>query len=218
METVGRGRDDRNAFTVPESIGKSWIRRGEYDSFYSATDFPSLKRPIGVDTELMLEEPAVQGLRSLYAQHVEEVYGFLLARCGSRVVAEDLTAETFVHAARQVARDGCVDIGKPWLLTVARRRLVDHWRVQSRRAERLERLRVQELVALTSDQPADADDRVLQALQSLGARQRAALALRHLDDYSVTEIAEVLDVSYRAAESVLARARKAFSAAYEELQ
>ena len=46
-------------------------------------------------------------LQSLYAREVRTIYGFLLARCGDRHLAEDLTTETFINAADRFA-DGHV--------------------------------------------------------------------------------------------------------------
>lgn len=41
--------------------------------------------------------PAV-GLLALYDTALPQVYGYLLARCGDRALAEDLTSETFLAA------------------------------------------------------------------------------------------------------------------------
>ena len=38
----------------------------------------------------------------LYDEALPQVYGYLLARCGQQVVAEDLTAETFLAAVDAV--------------------------------------------------------------------------------------------------------------------
>jgi RNA polymerase sigma-70 factor, ECF subfamily len=46
----------------------------------------------------------VREFLALYDQALPHVYGYFLARCGSRAAAEDLTAETFL-AAVVVVRD-----------------------------------------------------------------------------------------------------------------
>ena len=56
------------------------------------------------------------------------------------------------------------------------------------------------------------------ALNSLSQRYRAALILRYLDDLSVSEVGEAMELSYKATESVLSRARVAFAKAYEANQ
>ena len=50
--------------------------------------------------------PPDPGLLSLYDRALPEVYGYLLARCGQRALAEDLTAETFLAAVRAEADGG----------------------------------------------------------------------------------------------------------------
>jgi RNA polymerase sigma-70 factor (ECF subfamily) len=54
------------------------------------------------------------------------VYGYLVSRCGKAVVAEDLTAETFLAAVDAVRRDDPPSISTAWLVGVARHKLVDH--------------------------------------------------------------------------------------------
>ncbi|MEM8745746.1 MAG: sigma factor-like helix-turn-helix DNA-binding protein, partial [Actinomycetota bacterium] len=54
------------------------------------------------------------------------------------------------------------------------------------------------------------------ALASLPERQRAAVVLRYVEEYSVSEVAEALDVGYEAAESLLARGRRGFVEAHRK--
>lgn len=150
-------------------------------------------------------------LSALFRAHAAEVYGLVLGRCGDRVVAEEVLAQTFEAAARQLARGGEVSAG--WLVTVARRRLVDHWRQRRRGGELASRLAMR-----TSDAepPPHADPELWAALSSLSPRQRAVLVLRYVDDWSVAEVAEGLGISLRAAESLLVRARTSLRAAIEK--
>jgi len=65
------------------------------------------------DDEGMSEQPAGRPapagagarLLALYDHALPQVYGYLLARCGQRAVAEDLTAETFLAAVDAVRAD-----------------------------------------------------------------------------------------------------------------
>ncbi len=159
-----------------------------------------------------------EALGSLYQTQADRVYGFLLARCGSPSLAEDLTSATFENAAREFARGRGSAVTSSWLLTVARRRLIDFWRSNERARRRAGQLRNHELLRVSGQTPEEEanDEDVIFALESLSARQRAALALRYLDDYSVHEVAEALNMTYRAAESLLARARRSFVAAYKD--
>lgn len=160
-------------------------------------------------------------LEKLFDQSYDSILRYCLIRTGSRAVAEDVAAAVFVDAARRAADETEFVADVSWLYMVARRRLIDHWRSAERHRRRI--LRLIEFGA--TDDPVEADDAaeatshlVHEALASLSGRQRALLTLRYLDGCSVTEIAEELELTYRAAESALARARRSFLAAWEEVQ
>lgn len=155
-------------------------------------------------------------LVAMFDEHFDAVFGFCVVRCSSRVLAEEVSADVFADAVRHVRANPDAELTLGWLMTVARRRIIDHWRRSERHRRRLERV-AREPDPLLPDEfevgPID-DDRVLAALASLPERQRAALTARYIDEWSVTEVADALDVSYKAMESLLARARRSFAAAY----
>ena len=151
-------------------------------------------------------------LDALFDAQFASVFNFVVARSGSPTIAEDVAAETFVEAVRVAKQGRLAEVTPPWLFMVARRRLIDHWRADERYRRRVERLRMRRVDADVSE--VIEDERVLDALDSLPTRQRAALTLRYLDGYSVSEIADALEVTYRAAESLLSRARTNFGKSY----
>jgi RNA polymerase sigma-70 factor (ECF subfamily) len=159
-------------------------------------------------------------LLAMYERALPQVYGYLSARTPSPAVAEDLTSETFLAAADAVKRDAVPDLTVAWLITVARNKLVDHWR----REEREERRRFQ-LIESPSEAENDRDDeneerfaraRVHAVLTELGAHHRAALTLRYLDGLPVPEVADHLGRTLHATEALLVRARRAFRTRYHE--
>ncbi len=149
-------------------------------------------------------------LLALYDRALPQVYGYLMTRCGDKVVAEDLTSETFLAAA---SSEGPVTIG--WLIGVARHKLVDHWRRQGRQ----ERLRqAVEASSVPADDPWEIQLdrwRAREVLIRLAPQHRAALILRYLDGLGVPEAATVLDRSVAATEALLVRARREFRLIYE---
>ena len=160
----------------------------------------------------------VGDLIALYESQVGNVYNFVLRRCGAdAVLAEDLTQETFLAAARHFR--STADVPHPsWLYRVARRRLVDHWRSEALQERRL-RLFSGGRVDCHDHDPAAAivsGHRVAAALGTLPASQQAAFALHHLDGYSTSEVAEAIGRSVKATESLLARARSNLAATYRE--
>ncbi len=156
-------------------------------------------------------------LCALFEEEVERIFGYLVSRARSRALAEDLTGEVFAEAARRCAEGRYREVTGAWLQTVAHRRLIDHWR-RSATQRRLEARLRRGLDSAAGIPARDDDGRVLEALDSLPDRQRAALCLCYLDDFSVAEVADALAVGYQAAESLLARGRRSFARAYKELQ
>lgn len=155
-------------------------------------------------------------LSDLYDEALPEVYAYLRARCGSTALAEELTSATFVQAAISATTPDAAPISIGWLVTVARNKLIDHWRHQA--------VVDRSLVLIEGGRVESVDpwhtvldrERALQVLQAIPPHYRGVLTLRYLDDLSVPECAEVLDRSVHSTESLLARARKAFRSAYEE--
>jgi len=162
------------------------------------------------------EDDARADLLALYDDALPQVYGYLLSRCGHTSVAEDLTAETFLAAVDAVRRPSPARVSVPWLIGVARHKLVDHWRRQIR-----ERRDLQVIGGLVEDQVDPWDDyldaaRVRDTLDRLGAHHRAALTLRYLDGLPVPEVAALLQRNLHATEALLVRARTAFRRAYRD--
>ncbi len=153
-------------------------------------------------------------LAALFDANVDDLYRYCLARCGSETIADDATSEAFFAAARLFAAGRAAEVDRPWLYVVAKRRLLDQWRAVERERRRTQRLRTLRQDDAEIDLGEPMSERVLRALQSLPRRQRAALALRYLDECSVAEVADALDVNYSAAESLLARGRRGFEVAW----
>lgn len=169
---------------------------------------PGRPRPLGPDPE---------SFRSFYGEVLPHVYGYLLHRCGGSVTtAEDLTQETFLAAVAELRKGREIDNPSAWVIGIARHKLLDHYRRQAR-AERVVTLGDAE----GSDPPGDGGEatreRTVAALALVPAAQRAALVLRHLDGYSVPEVAGLLGRSVEAVESLLARGRVSFRRAYLEV-
>ncbi len=153
---------------------------------------------------------------AIYRRALPQVYGYLLPRCGSSVVAEDLTAETFMAAVQATRQGSTAEVNVAWLVGVARHKLVDHWR-RSARDQR--NLAVAEQLTDGLDDPWEdhLDTTVVHAaLRRLSPHQRAALTLRYLDGLPVPEVAEHLDRSVHATETLLARGRAALRRIYRE--
>jgi RNA polymerase sigma-70 factor, ECF subfamily len=156
-------------------------------------------------------------LLALYDRALPQVYGYLAARVNDATVAEDLTAETFLAAVRAVREAKVPDLTIAWLVTVARNKLVDHWRRQAREERTLKLANDPEADIVDDDTDARFDRlRTREVLAELGPHHRAALTLRYLDGLPVNDVAEHLDRTVHATEALLVRARRAFRVLYDE--
>ena len=164
-----------------------------------------------------MEPPSRDPVVAIYRTALPQVYGYLLPRCGSVTVAEDLTAETFTAAVAAVQRGKVREVTIAWLIGVARHKLVDHWRRVAREQRGL--------AAVEHNRVSHADDpwdelldveAAHAALLRLSVPQRVALTLRYLDGLPVAEVAEHIGRSVHATETLLVRARAALRRVYEE--
>ena len=165
-------------------------------------------------SERSREGQAAPDLLTLYDRALPDVYGYLLSRCGDAALAEDLAAETFLAAVVAV-RTGTAVLNVAWLIGIARHKLIDHWRAQSREQRHL---RAVHDAACEDDDPWDERLDALRAQQVLGLlapHHRMVLVLRYLDDLSVPQVAAELGRTRHATEALIVRARSAFRRAYE---
>ena len=97
-----------------------------------------------------------------------------------------------------------------WLVTVARNKLVDHWRRLAREERNLTAVAGRRHM----DDPIDEHFERMRAhevLAELGAHHRAALTLRYLDGLSVPEVADQLGRTVHATEALLVRRATRFA-------
>jgi RNA polymerase sigma-70 factor (ECF subfamily) len=146
------------------------------------------------------------GFEACFVQHVGRLVAIGVATSGDAELARDLAQETFVRLHRQWDQlDDRHDLGR-WLTTVMSNLLIDHHRSKASERRAVERLTA---AASTVAVPTEPQLGTLAALLApLPARQRVIVALHYGDDRSVTEIADLLDVSVNTVKSALSKARE----------
>jgi RNA polymerase sigma-70 factor (ECF subfamily) len=186
------------------------IRDGKGDLMPRSRTSPGgFRRKVGDLTD-------ADGFRTFYDRTLPKVYSYHFHRIGGiRSVAEDLTQETFTAAVSEIQAGRHVDRPDRWVMGIARHKLLDHYRAKAREEERMEAI-----TAAAATRPhvvwqgPEDRERALEALAAVPEAQRAALALRYLEDLSVPGVAEVLGRSIHATESLLARGRENFRRHY----
>jgi RNA polymerase sigma factor (sigma-70 family) len=127
-------------------------------------------------------------------EHREPVLAFLRAMVGPSD-ADDCFQETFIAALRAYERmDGRHP--RAWLMTIARRKAIDHHRARARRPEPRAELPEQ---VVEDDAVGGFAEEVWAGVARLPPGQRAAIALRYAADLSYREIGQALDCSEDAA-------------------
>jgi len=153
--------------------------------------------------------------RSFYDQALPRLYGYFFSRCGGDIeVAAELTQATFVSAIKTQRSGVVVAEPLPWIMSIARRRLIDHYRSKGRLRRAVERVHRTGMLSPVAEDIADSlADRlaIAKALSALRSDYRLALMLRYMDDQDLETVASLLGRSTSATESLLARARRALA-------
>jgi RNA polymerase sigma-70 factor (ECF subfamily) len=138
---------------------------------------------------------------------------------GDRDEADTATQEVFLKAYRALSRPGAVDPQEPakWLTRVAVNTCLDclrsrRWKFWRKRVNPDDE---QVILSLTASHDPSAEDEVFarqiaerlsKVLDKLSLRQRSVFTLRHYEDRSLEEIAEILQLDVGTVKAHLARA------------
>jgi RNA polymerase sigma factor (sigma-70 family) len=174
---------------------------------------PQVRRSNGIQpavTPLLAgRRPATdRAFERLYSKHVHAVYRYSLAVLHNEADAEDVTQTTFLNAYRAFQRGERPHTPHNWLIKIAHNVCRQRFRDTSRRPREVE-FDDSHAPAATENPDVPTADEIRRALGFLAFNQRAALVMRELEGRSYAEIAEVLDISVSAVETLMFRARRA---------
>jgi RNA polymerase sigma-70 factor (ECF subfamily) len=155
---------------------------------------------------------ADEAFEALYEQYSSRVFGYCLKWLRCREEAEDAVQTTFLYAMRGLRRGVVPKFDEAWLLAIARNVCRTRTEVTRRRA--VEVVRSPQLLEESVAAPAPSDELtgLAEALGGLTEQQRRAILLREWQGLSYREIADELDLSQAAVETLLFRARRTLAA------
>jgi RNA polymerase sigma-70 factor (ECF subfamily) len=148
-----------------------------------------------------------EAFEQLYRRYVKDVYHYALALLRNPADAEDVTQTTFLNAYRAFQRGEEIHKPQNWLIKIAHNVARSRYARISRRVKEVPLDEHVDQLALPEDEKPNVAG-VLRALGLLPFNQRAALVMRELEGRSYSEIADTLDVSVAAVETLIFRARR----------
>jgi RNA polymerase sigma-70 factor (ECF subfamily) len=165
-------------------------------------------------TPLLARQRTDRAFERLYQKHAGDVYRYALVVLRNQADAEDVTQTTFMNAYRAFERGERPRAPQNWLIAIAHNVCRQRFRQSQRRPNEVE-LNEDLAEAIVEDERISAED-IRRALGHLAFNQRAALVMRELEGRSYQEIAEILDVSMSAVETLIFRARRALREQLDE--
>lgn len=155
--------------------------------------------------------------RTLMARHVPRTLGLARRMLRDEAEAEDVAQEAMLRLWRLAPdwRSGEARVST-WLYRVTANLCTDRLRRSRNRSLPLEEAPDPEDDRPGAQQALETRERVAalhRAVSALPERQRDAIRMRHFDDLSNIEIAEIMETSVEAVESLLARGRRSLAAA-----
>ena len=175
-------------------------------------------KPTPDDGGLRRAAPQAAATSDLYERYARQIFTYCFHQLGNREEAEDATQSTFLNAFRGLKRGIDPEFETAWLYKIAQNVCLTRQRSTSRRR------RVEtpgDLEAVQDFVPAhqvDPDELISlpEALVAMPEQQRRALLLREWQGLSYKEIADELDLTQAAVETLLFRARRSLAAGLTE--
>ncbi len=142
-----------------------------------------------------MDENKRRRVAKMYDKYANDIYKYLYSYGRDKELAEDLLADTFVRAMRSIDR---FDFDQPraWLYTIARNLLRDHWKKKSTLAldEKIEIVDTSDSIEEKLDKKISHEKLEL-AIKTLPSREADIIRLRFIQNFSVKEVAKIVNVS-----------------------
>ena len=165
---------------------------------------PVLAKRLGAD----------RSFERLYRKHAGDVYRYALVVLRNQADAEDVTQTTFLNAYRAMENGERPRSPQNWLIAIAHNVCRQRFRQSQRRPAEV--VYEDELAQTVVEDEAISAEDIRRALGHLAFNQRSALVMRELEGRSYQEIAEILELSVSAVETLIFRARRALREQLEE--
>jgi len=151
----------------------------------------------------------------LYRRHLPEIYRYVLRDVGNRADAEEVTQNAFLDAYRALGRGHAPEKPRAWLFGIAKNATRRRYRTLSRRPHEVEL--DDEFTESVAEEERPQLEELRDAVGSLRPAHQEVLFLREIEGLSYVEIANRMDLSQAAVETLLFRARRSLRGQLEEV-
>jgi RNA polymerase sigma-70 factor, ECF subfamily len=161
-----------------------------------------------------------QAVIEFYKTYSSRILRYLTQKLPNREDAEDLTNDVFLEAIDSLSMLEKEENISAWLYGIAHNKMVDFYRKKKIKSVLLSNMPFLEVVASEINQPEfqfeknKIRDSIELTLHSLSRKYREILKLRYEERIPVKMLAIKLNLSFKATESLLFRARQSFKLAY----
>lgn len=160
----------------------------------------------------------------LYTTYAPKIERYLLKKLPTKEDVEEILNDTFLEAIDSIQLLQKEENLQAWLFRIAHNKTVDFYRKRKIKSVLLSQAPFLEIIAKEIHQPEfqyeknRIRDRIEQALHEISEPYRHILQRHYEEHIPVKQLALELNLSFKATESLLYRARKSFQKAYEKEQ
>lgn len=165
-----------------------------------------------------------EAFAKLLKKHLSSVYNFLYRLAGDRETAEDLAQETFVKVWKNLKNFDRNRSFKAWIFTIAKNTTFDYFKkkkevafsafVDEEGESRFDEIADENILPDEILEQKDIAEELDIILQKLPLHYRAILLLHYKEDFTLSEIAEILNEPYN---TIKSRHRRGLVALKKEL-
>ena len=167
---------------------------------------------VGIAEDMLTDAPVIGGesFEAFYRSHRTPLVGLAFAISGSRLGADDLVHDVMEAAYRDWDRVQKRDDPAAWVRRMVAYRAVSAYRRRLSEAKAVARLALHRGSPAFPQSSAEAD-RIWSEVRRLPRRQAQVVALRYVEQLTMTEIGDVLGCSKESVNTHLRRARETLS-------
>lgn len=160
----------------------------------------------------LLQTRDPQKVEKMYNAYKNKVYSFLVIKTnGNKDIAEELFSQTFHSALSTISKLKDTKNIQAWLMQIANRRFYDYLRSKYREEKYINKQSNEEAYEKDHVEKMHEKEQILLmnlAMKNIKPKYSSILKMKYVDELSQKEISKDLDVSIKAVESTLSRARE----------